>query len=89
MDALLTPTVADLEGERREILDGLVLDEADLRSRAEAYLITPDEARALRRLDQIAYLLGGVPDLSPPAPAIPLPRATPTSTPGLGSSPSS
>lgn len=58
MDTVLRPTVDELERERKVILDGLPMDEADLRLRAESFLLTREEARALRRLDQISYLLG-------------------------------
>ena len=58
METVLRPTVDELERERQGILEGLPMDEADLRLRAESFLLTREEARALRRLDQISYLLG-------------------------------
>jgi len=56
--AILRPTEADLVSERERLLDALSLGEAELRGRAADYLLTAEEARALRRLDEIDFLLG-------------------------------
>lgn len=58
MAAVLTPSVTELEDERNRLLASQAASEDELRRRAEAYMVTPEEARVLRRLDQIAYLLG-------------------------------
>jgi hypothetical protein len=58
MSPVLTPTVKSLEDERTELLAALRLTEDELRERAADFLLTPTEARALRRLDEIDFLLG-------------------------------
>ncbi|MEP9381121.1 hypothetical protein [Nocardioides sp. KR10-350] len=58
MTVVLEPTVEDLDRERAELLDEIRFTEAELRDRAASYRLTTDEARVLRRLDEIAYLLG-------------------------------
>jgi hypothetical protein len=56
--AILRPTEADLVSERERVLDTLSMGEADLRARADEYLLTAEEARVLRRIDEIDFLLG-------------------------------
>lgn len=58
MTTMLTPSAEDLTRERRELLSTARLSEHELRERSAHYLVTPEEAQILRRLDQIAYLLG-------------------------------
>lgn len=56
--AVLKPTLADLNSERDRLLDSLPFSEDELRERGSDFLLTPLEARILRRLDEIAFLLG-------------------------------
>ena len=65
MTVLLTPTEDDLRRERVGLLETVHLTEAELRARAEAFLLSADEARVVRRLVQIDYLLGADADMSP------------------------
>ena len=58
MTTLLFPSVAELDDERRDLLDSLRITEHELRERAARELVTTGERQALRRLDQIAFLLG-------------------------------
>lgn len=58
MTVVLEPSVADLEDERVRLLEGSRFSEDELRDRASAYRLTFDESRLLRRLDEIAFLLG-------------------------------
>ncbi|MDC5696443.1 hypothetical protein OO014_04175 [Intrasporangium calvum] len=58
MATLLTPTVPELESERARLLAETPRGEEDLRARAEDFLLTHEEARLLRRLDEIDFLLG-------------------------------
>jgi hypothetical protein len=58
MSTLLTPSVDDLTAERERILSDLHMPEGELRARAEDFLLTTGEARALRRLGEIDFLLG-------------------------------
>jgi hypothetical protein len=58
MTTVLTPTVDDLRRERESLVDSLRLAEDELRTRAEDFLLSAEETRVLRRLDQIDYLLG-------------------------------
>lgn len=58
MTVMLHPTVDDLTAERADLLASLRLSEDELRSRADRELLTGGEWRVLRRLDQIAFLLG-------------------------------
>lgn len=58
MTVMLHPTVDELTTERSELLASLRLSEDELRSRADRELLTSGEWHALRRLDQIAFLLG-------------------------------
>lgn len=57
MTVVLEPTVSELEAEREGLLDRSPFSERDLRERASSYSLTPDEARLLRRLEEIGYLL--------------------------------
>lgn len=58
MTLVLEPTVDELTREREELASNIPGGEDFLRERAVDYRITPDEARILRRLDQIDFLLG-------------------------------
>lgn len=58
MTVVLEPTVADLRAERAELVADIPAGEQDLRARAADYRLSVDEARILRRLDEIDYLLG-------------------------------
>lgn len=58
MTTLLFPSVAELDEERRDLLASLRISERELRERAARDLVTTGERQALRRLDQIAFLLG-------------------------------
>jgi hypothetical protein len=58
MTTVLMPTVKGLEAERTELLRSSPLDETELRRRAAVFMLTPDEARTVRRLDEIDFLLG-------------------------------
>lgn len=58
MTVVLEPSVDDLVRERDELVGALRSDEQELRARAAEYRLTVDEARVLRRLDEIDYLLG-------------------------------
>lgn len=55
---VLKPSVEDLNREREGLLARVRMAEAELRDRAEEFLLTPEEARVLRRLDEIGFLLG-------------------------------
>jgi hypothetical protein len=56
MSPVLTPSVHELEAEREELRKDF--EEADLRRRAVRFDLRTNEARALRRLNEISYLLG-------------------------------
>lgn len=58
MTVVLEPTVDELEDERGRLLDGSPFSESELLQRAASYSLTPDEARLLRRLEEIRFLLG-------------------------------
>lgn len=58
MTTVLMPTVEALEAERSALMTTSPFDEAELRRRAAIFMLTPDEARIVRRLDEIDYLLG-------------------------------
>jgi hypothetical protein len=58
MTVVLEPSVRDLESERERLLEGSPFTAEELRARAAAYSLTPEESRLLRRLDEIGYLLG-------------------------------
>lgn len=53
-----TPSVEELTTERQTLLEAVHVPEAELRARAADYLVTREEARIVRRLDTIDYLLG-------------------------------
>lgn len=55
---LLEPSVTELELERARLLEKSRFTEDELRERASAYRLTPDESRLLRRLGEIDFLLG-------------------------------
>lgn len=56
MAPLLVPSVQDLEAERSDLKSQY--DEDGLRGRAAVFDLRREEARALRRLDEISFLLG-------------------------------
>jgi hypothetical protein len=58
MTVVLEPSVRDLESERERLLAASPFGVAELRGRAAAYSLTPEESRLLRRLEEIGYLLG-------------------------------
>lgn len=58
MSTMLFPSVAELADERRDLLASLRITEDELRERASRELLTGGERQVLRRLDQIAFLLG-------------------------------
>lgn len=57
MSAVKWRTFEDLERERGELASE-IHDISDLRERAEHARISKDEARALRRLDELDFLIG-------------------------------
>lgn len=56
--SVLRPTIDELQDERARLLRDAPFTEDELRERAADFLLTPAEARILRRLDEIAFLLG-------------------------------
>ncbi|MSW69077.1 MAG: hypothetical protein F2829_03385 [Actinobacteria bacterium] len=58
MTSVLLPTEYDLRVQREELLAAMPFDEAELVARGDEGLLTPEEARVLRRLAEIHYLLG-------------------------------
>jgi hypothetical protein len=57
MTTVLLPTVEALQAERSALVSQSHLGEAELRRRAEIFMLTPEEARLLRRLEEIDFLL--------------------------------
>jgi hypothetical protein len=55
---VLEPTVKELTTERDQLAASVPGGEDALRARAVDYRLTSNEARVLRRLDQIDFLLG-------------------------------
>ncbi|GAB3757902.1 hypothetical protein GCM10027599_24550 [Yimella radicis] len=58
MTIVLEPSVDDLELEREHLLKASPFTAQELHERAAACSLTPSEARVLRRLEEIRYLLG-------------------------------
>lgn len=57
MSAVIHPTVESLEAERTALVAEARFTERELQERAERHLLTPPEARILRRLEEIRWLL--------------------------------